>query len=130
QLPPDCTVSFDIEPGLPPARGDRDRVQQVLVNLLDNAVKYARPPLAVSLETRPAVVCVAVADSGPGVPRGEQERIFDKFYRSDPQLTHAPGGTGLGLYIARELTERMGGRLEVRSEPDAGATFIVQLPRG
>lgn len=130
QLPPDCDVSFAVEPDLPPARGDRDRVQQVLVNLLDNAVKYGRPPLAVSLETRPTVVCVAVADSGPGVPDAERELIFDKFYRSDPQLTHAPGGTGLGLYIARELTERMGGRLEVRSEPDAGATFILQLPRG
>jgi signal transduction histidine kinase len=130
QLPPDCPVGFEIEPDLPPARGDRDRVQQVLVNLLDNAVKYGRPPLAVSLETRTSAVCIAVADSGPGIPHVEQERIFDKFYRGDPQLTHAPGGTGLGLYIARELTERMGGRLDVRSEPDAGAQFIIQLPRG
>jgi two-component system phosphate regulon sensor histidine kinase PhoR len=130
QLPPDCPVNLEIEPNLPPARGDRDRVQQVLVNLLDNAVKYGRPPLAVSLEARTNAVCIAVADSGPGVPRVERERIFDKFYRSDPQLTRAPGGTGLGLYIARELTERMGGRLDVRSEPDAGATFVVQLPRG
>ena len=89
-----------------------------------------RPPLAVSLAARTSVVCIEVADSGPGVPHVEHERIFDKFYRSDPQLTRAPGGTGLGLYIARELIERMGGRLDVRSEPDAGATFIVQLPRG
>ena len=130
QLLLDCPVSIQIEPNLPLARGDRDRVQQVLVNLLDNAVKYGRPPLAVRLEARTSVVCIAVADSGPGVPNVEQERIFDKFYRSDPQLTRAPGGTGLGLYIARELTERMGGRLDVRSEPDAGATFIAQLPRG
>jgi two-component system, OmpR family, phosphate regulon sensor histidine kinase PhoR len=130
QLPPDCPVRLDTEPNLPPARGDRDRVQQVLVNLLDNAVKYGRPPVAVSIEARTSVVCIAIADSGPGVPHVEQERIFDKFYRSDPQLTRAPGGTGLGLYIARELTERMGGRLDVRSDPDAGATFIVQLPRG
>ncbi|MFL5928388.1 MAG: ATP-binding protein [Gaiellaceae bacterium] len=130
QLPPDCPVTFESEPNLPPARGDRDRVQQVLVNLLDNAVKYGRPPLAVSVQTRTSVVCVAVADSGPGVPHVEQERIFDKFYRSDPQLARAPGGTGLGLYIARELTERMGGRLDVRSQPDAGATFTLRLPRG
>jgi len=130
QLPLDCPISIEIEPNLPLARGDRDRVQQVLVNLLDNAVKYGRPPLAVSLQARTSVVCIAVADSGPGVPKVEQQRIFDKFYRSDPQLTRAPGGTGLGLYIARELTERMGGRLDVRSEPDAGATFIAQLPRG
>jgi len=130
QLPLDSPISIEIEPNLPLARGDRDRVQQVLVNLLDNAVKYGRPPLAVSLQARTSVVCIAVADSGPGVPKVEQQRIFDKFYRSDPQLTRAPGGTGLGLYIARELTERMGGRLDVRSEPDAGATFIAQLPRG
>jgi PAS domain S-box-containing protein len=130
QLPLGRPVSIAIEPNLPLARGDRDRVQQVLVNLLDNAVKYGRPPLAVSLEARTSAVCIAVADSGPGVPQVEQGRIFDKFYRSDPQLTRAPGGTGLGLYIARELTERMGGRLDVRSEPDAGATFTVQLPRG
>ena len=130
QLPLDSPISIEIEPNLPLARGDRDRVQQVLVNLLDNAVKYGRPPLAVSLQARTSVVCIAVADAGPGVPKVEQERIFDKFYRSDPQLTRAPGGTGLGLYIARELTERMGGRLDVRSEPGAGATFIAQLPRG
>jgi signal transduction histidine kinase len=130
QLPLGRPVSIAIEPNLPLARGDSDRVQQVLVNLLDNAVKYGRPPLAVSLEARTSAVCIAVADSGPGVPQVEQGRIFDKFYRSDPQLTRAPGGTGLGLYIARELTERMGGRLDVRSEPDAGATFTVQLPRG
>ncbi|HTK23582.1 MAG TPA: ATP-binding protein [Gaiella sp.] len=130
QLPPDRPVSLEVEPGLPPARGDRDRVQQALVNVLDNAVKYGRPPVEVSLEARTSVVCISVTDSGPGIPDVEQERIFDKFYRSDPHLARAPGGTGLGLYIARELIERMGGRLDVRSEPDAGATFIVELPRG
>jgi signal transduction histidine kinase len=56
-------------------------------------------------------------------------RIFEKFYRADPQLTHAPGGTGLGLYVSRQLVQRMGGRLDVRSKPGAGSTFIVELPR-
>jgi K+-sensing histidine kinase KdpD len=82
QLPPDRPVSLEVEPGLPPARGDRDRVQQALVNVLDNAVKYGRPPVEVSLEARTSVVCIAVTDSGPGIPDVEQERIFDKFYRS------------------------------------------------
>jgi signal transduction histidine kinase len=75
------------------------------------------------------VVRIAVADSGPGIPYPEQQSIFEKFYRSDPQLTRAPGGTGLGLYIARELAKRMGGRLDVRSQPGAGATFVFELPR-
>ena len=66
---------------------------------------------------------------GAGDRAAEQQRIFEKFYRSDPQLTRAPGGTGLGLYISRELVERMGGRLDVRSEQGAGATFVVELPR-
>src|SRR5439155_16389802 len=86
QLPDDSPISLEVEPALPQARGDRDRVQQVLVNLLDNAAKYGRPPITVSLEARTSVVCIAVADSGRGVPHVEQQRIFEKFYRSDPQL--------------------------------------------
>ena len=72
---------------------------------------------------------VLVADTGPGIPFGEQQRIFEKFYRSGPELTRATGGTGLGLYISRELVQRMGGSLDVRSAPGAGATFVVELPR-
>jgi signal transduction histidine kinase len=75
------------------------------------------------------VMRILVADSGPGIPFAEQERIFEKFYRSGPELTRAQGGTGLGLYISRELVQRMGGRLDVRSAPGAGATFVVELPR-
>ena len=59
----------------------------------------------------------------------EQKRIFEKFYRGDPQLTHAPSGTGLGLYVCRELVERMGGRIAVESQPGDGSTFSFELPR-
>jgi signal transduction histidine kinase len=70
-----------------------------------------------------------VRDAGPGIPLADQQRIFEKFFRIDPQLSRAPGGTGLGLYISRELVERMGGRLAVRSEPGSGATFVLELPK-
>jgi signal transduction histidine kinase len=69
-----------------------------------------------------------VDDQGLGIPRGEQERIFEKFYRADPQLSRGVGGTGLGLYICRELVQRMGGEIEVESEPGKGSTFTIELP--
>jgi len=129
QLPESLVIDLEIEPDVPRASGDRDRIQQVLLNLIDNAVKYGGGPVGVRVEGASGVVRIAVADSGPGIPHQEQQSIFEKFYRSDPQLTRAPGGTGLGLYIARELAKRMGGRLDVRSQPGAGATFVFELPR-
>jgi signal transduction histidine kinase len=71
-----------------------------------------------------------VADEGLGIPSSELERIFEKFYRLDPQQTRGVGGSGLGLYICRELVERMDGRLEVESEPGRGSRFTVALPAG
>lgn len=109
--------------------GDRDRLQQVLVNLLDNALKYGESPVKVCADRVDGVIRISVADAGSGIALAEQSRIFQKFYRADPQLTRWPGGTGLGLYISRELTERMGGSLDLRSEPGAGATFVVELPQ-
>jgi PAS domain S-box-containing protein len=130
QLPPSTEVDVEIAPELGTASGARDRIQQVLVNLLDNAVKYGgKGPVSIRVEPANGVVRILVADSGPGIPFAEQQRIFEKFYRSGPELTRASGGTGLGLYISRELVQRMGGRLDVRSEPGAGATFVVELPR-
>jgi two-component system, OmpR family, phosphate regulon sensor histidine kinase PhoR len=126
------STTFDVavSAGVGTASGARDRIQQVLVNLLDNAVKYGgEGPVRVRVEGANGLVRILVADTGPGIPLAEQKRIFEKFYRADPQLRHAPGGTGLGLYIARELVQRMGGRLDVESQPGAGATFVVELPR-
>jgi signal transduction histidine kinase len=107
--------------------GDPDRIQQILVNLLDNAFKYGRPPVSVSVAVAGDALAVTVRDAGPGIPSDEQERIFERFYRSDPKQARAPGGTGLGLYIARELAERMGGRLEALSVPGGGAEFVLTL---
>jgi signal transduction histidine kinase len=113
----------------PYALGDGDRIQQILVNLLDNAVKYGEPPFKVTVAPAGTELAISMSDAGPGIPRGEQRRIFEKFYRSDPKLARAPGGTGLGLYIARELAERMGGALGVRSAPGSGTVFVLTLPR-
>jgi two-component system sensor histidine kinase SenX3 len=85
--------------------------------------------VTVRVERSTLSVRVAVVDEGRGIPPSEHARIFEKFYRGDPDLTRSPGGTGLGLYIARELVDRMGGRIEVYSDPGAGATFVVELPR-
>ena len=128
QLPEEVSVEVDVDPGVANASGDADRIQQVLMNLVDNAAKYGVSPVTVHVEQTNGVIQIRVADNGPGIPLSEQERIFEKFYRADPHHTRAPSGTGLGLYISRELIRRMGGRIEVRSRPGAGSTFVVELP--
>jgi signal transduction histidine kinase len=97
---------------------------------VDNAVKYSPDGgrVVVRLEPDGSRLRLAVEDQGLGIPAGEHERIFEKFYRLDPNLTRGVGGTGLGLYICRALVERMGGRVSVRSEEGAGSTFTVELP--
>jgi two-component system, OmpR family, phosphate regulon sensor histidine kinase PhoR len=125
-------ASLELEVGSEAARaaGDADRIQQVLVNLVDNAYKHGgHGPIVVRVESGNGGVRVSVIDRGPGIDRAEQQRIFEKFYRAGPSLTREAGGTGLGLYISRELVRRMGGKLTVRSEPGAGATFLFDLPR-
>jgi signal transduction histidine kinase len=128
QVPP--TVSLElVQSKAGAAVGDRHRVQQVLVNLIDNAAKYSQGGrVAVSAERANGVVRVSVEDQGIGIAEAELARIFEKFYRIDPQLTHSPSGTGLGLYVCRALVERMGGRIAVRSEPGRGSTFSFELP--
>jgi len=127
QLDGSTRIEVEIPGDVGAASGDRDRIQQVLVNLLDNAVKYGDSPVKVHAYRRDGVVRICVADSGRGIPIADQTRVFEKFYRADPHLARSPGGTGLGLYISRELTHRMGGRLDLSSEPGAGATFVVEL---
>ena len=126
------SISLSAAPnGATEAIGDRDRIEQVLVNLIDNAVKYSPDGGEVVVSTVPAAasVRVEVADQGIGIPPAEHEAVFEKFYRVDPQHRAAPSGTGLGLYICRELMQRMGGTIGVRSRPGGGSTFWFQLPR-
>ncbi len=102
----------------------------MLVNLVENAIKYSPDggEVRVALAERTGRARVEVSDRGLGVPQGERERIFEKFYRLDPSLRRGVGGTGLGLYISRELVERMHGRLWHEGRDDGGSTFVVELP--
>jgi len=128
-LPKSISLGLDVD-GAQPIRCDENKLRQVLVNLVDNAVKYSPQGGRVELRVRSAngSCLIEVADEGLGIPPEERDRIFEKFYRLDPQQTHGVGGSGLGLYICRELVERMDGRLRVESEPGKGSRFTVELP--
>jgi len=110
---------------------DAGRLRQVLDNLIENAIKYSprdgRTQVRVEADERS--VSIVVADEGIGIPPEEHERIFQKFYRLDPAQADGVGGSGLGLYVCRELVERMDGRVLVDSAPGRGSTFTVELPR-
>jgi signal transduction histidine kinase len=126
-------ASFELRlPASANVTGDRDRIRQIVTNLIDNAAKYSREggTVTVSVEEHDGQVRVSVTDEGIGIPAAEQEEIFEKFYRVDPEQTQGGGGTGLGLYISRELARRMNGEIFVDSEPSRGSTFVLQLPRG
>lgn len=113
------------------AWADRRAVDQVLTNLLDNALKYTDPGgrITVAVEAQPEVVRVSVSDTGIGIPAEQQARIFERFYRVDKARSRALGGTGLGLAIVKHLVQAMGGEIYVESEPGRGSTFRFALPR-
>jgi two-component system phosphate regulon sensor histidine kinase PhoR len=126
----ETTIDVSLPAVLPRVAGDPERTRQVLTNLLDNAIKYSpqggRIELGVEADGEHARF--TVRDEGLGIPLGEQELIFDKFYRLDPDLRRGIGGSGLGLYICRELVRSMNGRIWVDSDPGQGATFTFELP--
>jgi signal transduction histidine kinase len=125
----EVAVEAIVRDQLPPVRGDRDRLRQVLVNLIDNAVKYSPPgdEVRVEAENADGRVVIEVRDRGPGISPEHQRVIFEKFGRVNVG-EHAKPGTGLGLFIARSIAEAHGGALEVRSAPGRGATFRLSLP--
>jgi two-component system sensor histidine kinase BarA len=145
------TIEFFAEQNTPTIRADADKVRQVLVNILGNAVKFNRKQGKVSVKVGPVsrpsqsarvgedlpvalvpvteeFVSVAVADTGVGIPSDKLDRIFDSFYQVDGSSTREYGGTGLGLAITRNLVEAHGGIIEVESEQGKGSTFTVLLP--
>jgi len=128
--PPGITFETVVSESAPSVAADRDRVRQVLVNLVENAIKYSPDGgrVQVGVQATEGVVCFHVRDHGLGIPADEQARIFEKFYRLDPEMTRGIGGTGLGLYICSELLERMDGRIWVESKEGAGSTFSFELP--
>ena len=129
-LPENVVIELDADAELPQVQADANQLRQVLANLIDNAIKYSPDggPVRVRLAAHNGLVRFAVSDHGLGIPPGERQRIFEKFYRLDPNMTRGIGGTGLGLYICRELVRRFDGRIWVESEEGEGSTFIVELP--
>jgi signal transduction histidine kinase len=110
------------------ALADQDRLQQVLINLVDNAIKYSANPVEIKLETRDNLAIIHVCDRGIGIPLQHQYRIFERFYRADGAETRSRDGTGLGLAIAKSLIEGMNGKITLRSKPSEGCTFTIALP--
>jgi PAS domain S-box-containing protein len=127
---PSIELEHMVEPKLA-ILADRDLLRQVLSNLVDNAIKYSPDGGEVQVRAQPSgrSIAITVSDQGLGIPAELQTRIFEKFFRIDPALSRGIGGSGLGLYIANELTRRMGGRLTVSSRLGAGSTFALELPR-
>src|SRR2546423_1657906 len=125
-------VELDLPTEATPALVDAQRLERVLLNLLSNAHKYRRAggALRLSLARRSEDVVVAVADDGPGIAVADQERIFERYYRSETEATRRNQGSGLGLPIARALVELHGGRLWLESHPGAGASVLIALPTG
>jgi signal transduction histidine kinase len=115
---------------LPQILVDRERVHQVLFNLLDNAVRFTPPGgrVVVSARRSNGSCEVAVADTGPGIAPEHLPRLFERFYRVDPSRSHRDGGTGIGLAIARSVVEAHGGRIRAESEMGKGSTFTFELP--
>jgi signal transduction histidine kinase len=126
-------VKLEIEP-MPDdihTLGDAFRLKQAVINLVDNAIKYNRPggDVRVSTEADETQLVIRVQDSGIGIPHGDRQRVFDRFYRVDKSRSRAQGGSGLGLAIVKKIVEDHGGSIAVESTPDTGSTFTITLPR-
>jgi signal transduction histidine kinase len=125
----DLTIEVSIDPEVPPAWADADRIEQVLLNLLDNAIKYSRPGGSITLRVSAAPdrrVLVRVVDEGIGIPIAELPRVGERFYRADKARTG--GGHGLGLAIAQSLVHAHGGELWLESTEGIGTTACFTLP--
>ncbi len=121
-------IDLEVSPDLPPVFADGKRVEQIISNLINNANKFAPPgtPIAVALQPHPQGVLVTVSDSGPGVPSAERQHIFEKYYIAVEDKALA--GTGLGLFICRELVRLHNGQIWVEDRPGGGSRFCFTLP--
>jgi two-component system phosphate regulon sensor histidine kinase PhoR len=138
----EITLTIDLPPDLPSIAGDADELTQLVQNLVDNAIKYARPGSAIEIAARretlpPATaryaenletVAVSVRDHGEGIPREHLARLTERFYRVDAARSRELGGTGLGLAIVKHIVNRHRGTLSIESTPGQGSTFTVHLP--
>src|SRR5688500_5229018 len=123
-------VRNDVPFDLPALSADRERVHQVLFNLVDNAVRFTPTggSVTVSARRRNGSVEVAVSDTGAGIPPEHLPRLFERFYRADPARGRGEGGTGIGLAIARSVVEAHGGQIRAESRPGHGSIFTFDLP--
>jgi two-component system phosphate regulon sensor histidine kinase PhoR len=131
ELKRNVELEVDLPSELPSILADRGAVSDALLNLLTNAEKYGGDPprISVTVRAEPKWVCIAVSDNGPGIPRGEHKRIFQKFYRLDDRLSRQKEGSGLGLAIVYHVSKAHGSAVEVQSEPGQGSTFTLKLRR-
>jgi two-component system phosphate regulon sensor histidine kinase PhoR len=125
-------LATDVAADLSPVRGDDERLGQMLVNLLHNAVKFsaAGDVVTVGAQNVGDEVVLSVEDRGVGIPAADVGRVFERFYKVDKARVRGKGGTGLGLAIVRHIAESHGGRAWVDSEEGAGSTFSVAIPTG
>lgn len=132
-MPDDDANDHDGERKLNPvfyANVDNDHLREVVQNLVENAIKYTlKGDVVIDVTGDEGHITISIADTGIGIPREDQAHLFQKFYRVDNSDTREIGGTGLGLYLCRRLTETIGGRLWVESEYKRGSTFYVEIPR-
>ncbi|HYH44224.1 MAG TPA: ATP-binding protein [Thermoanaerobaculia bacterium] len=125
-------IELDVDEEVPALSGDPEGIERLVVNLLDNAVKYNRPEGSVSLRLSQADghALLEVSDTGIGIPQDALARIFERFYRVDKGRSRDEGGTGLGLAIVKHVAQTHGGQVEVESRIGKGSTFRVRLPLG
>ncbi|MEN3331672.1 MAG: two-component system, OmpR family, phosphate regulon sensor histidine kinase PhoR [Blastocatellia bacterium] len=123
-------LTTDITADLPPALIDRDAISQAVLNLVNNAVKYSDDvkKISVRLRRRDGFVAIEVADQGIGIPRSEQEKIFEKFYRVSTGLVHDTKGSGLGLALVKHIVEAHKGKIQLESTPGRGSRFTILIP--
>jgi signal transduction histidine kinase len=123
-------VQTNLQPDLPPVLIDRDAMEQAISNLLDNAIKYSRDvkQLSITTERRGSELSIEIADRGIGIPRTEQPKVFEKFYRVGTGLVHDVKGSGLGLSLVKHIVEAHHGSISVESEVGKGSRFTILLP--
>jgi signal transduction histidine kinase len=126
------TVQVAVADDLPAVSADRAALTQALVNLVTNAIKYSKDEKWIAIEARRdgGRILISVVDRGIGIPRGEQSKIFEKFFRGEDSLVHDTKGSGLGLALVRHIMEAHGGGVEVESAPGKGSRFSLLLPAG